>query len=153
MAGPALHQTEAAVKTALVRILVIIDCQMPFARHHGAIALRFQGFSNRHHAIMQLGAIFQMPLLIFGMQMMHGADAGSVIADAGHQHGAGRRAGGSDVKIGHESAVLGQRVKGRGLNATAEPAHIRPAHIIGDDDDEVRFFVRRRKWGRHHGDQ
>ena len=66
------------------------------------------------------------------------ADTGEVIVDAGHQHGASRRAGEACIEVCQQHALTGQPIDIRRGNLGTEDTEIAEAEVVGDDQQDVR---------------
>ena len=114
--------------------------QMPLAHDAGDVAGRFQAIGQGGLGDGQpLGAAARIELV-----------AEAVLVAAGQQPRAGRRAVGSGyISVGEPHPGGGQPVQvRRGDILTAVEAHVRIAHVIADNDQDVRFLRLRGPAGR-----
>ena len=75
-----------------------------------------------------------------GIGVDHTGNTGAVLVATGHQSGTSRAADiAAGVEVGEFHPLLGHAVQMRGVDFTAVAARIAVAHVIGHDDDEVRF--------------
>jgi len=105
------------------------------------IARLFQDFRHRHHTVVQVTFIAGFPFLHRPGEFIHITKARNMVIAAAEQHRAGRRAGGAYVKMGRADSTAGERVDVGCFDLAAEAAHIRIAHVIGDDEKDVGFLV------------
>ena len=118
------------VKTSLERQVVMLPlAQVPLAHHPGGVT----GFAERFGD----GALVGQHA-VFGR--VGGPDHGAVLPGvaAGHQAAPGGRTDGLDVKLGELHAFAGDAVDVRcGHLGAAGEAHLVPAHVVGEEDDDV----------------
>ncbi|MNF68513.1 hypothetical protein D3C84_503720 [compost metagenome] len=73
---------------------------MPFASYVGLITRIPQQAGNSDRVVAQYTTVTRLAQMFSGHSFWHVADAVAMIIDPGKQHGAGRRAGRRDMKIG-----------------------------------------------------
>ena len=123
--------------------------EMPLADHHRLIATGFGHLGQRHLVGMQADAV--------GREEHTGhADARAVAAgqEAGPRHRADRRR----VEAREAHAFRGEPIQvGRAQGLVAEGADVRVAHVVDEEDDDVRgsgrFCGERREAGEEEGEQ
>jgi hypothetical protein len=112
--------------------------EVPLAYHVRVVATVAQQRRHRHHPIVQMAFVAWLAELVVGLDLEHVAEAGEVVVDAGHQHGAGRRAGGPDVEVREVHSRVGEPVQVRGLDLAAEGADVTESQVVGQQDEDIR---------------
>ena len=136
-AGP-VEQREVALEAARPRNLLGRLAQVPLADHVGVVARVLEQLRKRCHPVVQIALVAVHAPLVGRRPLVHVAQTVEVRVDAAEQHRARRRAAGVGVEVGEAHARLGQRVEVRRADLAAERAHVGEAHVVGEDDDDVR---------------
>ena len=162
----ARHEAETFVKALVLRPRALGGAEVPLAEVHRVVALVLQhlgdeGLGQGHAQGVHLGRVLDLSgvegrpdqsarLLRRADKSLEGhgrwselkAETGGVAA--GHDRGAGRGAGGvAVIAVGEADALLAQRVDVRCRDSPAgDPAAVEgdvvEAHVVGEDDDDVR---------------
>ena len=138
VAAGAVEQREVALEAARRRNLVGRLAQVPLADHVGVVARVLEQLRQRGDTVVEVALVAEHAALVGRRPLVHVAQAVEVRVDAAEQHRARRRAAGVGVEVGEAHAVLCQGVEVRRANLAAERAHVGKAHVVGEDDDDVR---------------
>ena len=125
------------LETAPKRILIRGHAQVPLAGHVGVIARVLQQPGDRDDLVIQVALVSRHTVLVRQVVFGHRAQAVEMIVDAGHQQGAGRRAGHLGVEAGETRTFRSQGVQIRRLDLAAECAEVTVPQIVGDDQKDV----------------
>ncbi len=146
--GAALGQDERIFKPIGRRQTLLRVPEVPLAGHVGVITGIAQHGGNGYGATVQPSLVPRFATLIVGDQFSHIAQADYVVVHAGHQHAAGRRAHGTHVKVQELISLAGQAINVGRKDLAAVHTRVGPAHVISDDQQDVRPLVLR--CGSHH---
>ncbi|MNO70235.1 hypothetical protein D3C76_611100 [compost metagenome] len=133
----ALQQGERLLETTLIRPLVRLQAQVPFADHEGAVAALFQQFGDRIGTLVQITLVPRLAPLKGLQGFRHGTEAGEVVVGAGHQHRARNRTGRRGVQVGELQAIPGQLIQGGRIDFAAVAAQVGITQVIGDDQQDI----------------
>ena len=139
--SPATDRAVEAVEPALAWPVVVFGercgvaagCDVPFADRIVPVSCRTQDLGEGRGVCVEVAAVAGS-LVVFD----HVADSGLVWVEPGEKRGAGRAASRRVVKPGEAQPARGERIKRRGGDFTPVTTRIRIAHVVGDDDDNVR---------------
>ncbi|MNC39655.1 hypothetical protein D3C75_883250 [compost metagenome] len=133
----ALQQGKRLLEAALIRSLVRLQTQVPFADHEGAVAALFQQFGDRIGTLVQIALVTRLAPLKGLQGFRHGAESGEVVVRAGHQHRAGDRTGRRGVQVGELQTIPGQLIQGGRIDFAAIAAQVGIPQVIGHDQQDI----------------
>src|SRR5437868_3665439 len=106
---------------------------MPFADHRGAISGSSQRFGDGDAPARKLTAVRRLAKVL-----AHRADADLMRILPRQQRSPRRAAARVVVELAEAHAALRERINVRRVNLTAVASEIGEAHVVGDDEDDVR---------------
>ena len=128
---------EGFVESLLVRAVLGIVAQVPFAEDATDVAGLAQVFGKRDFGQVHVGGL-----------AIHVGDARAEVVAAGHQRRPRRRADRADVELREFRGLAGERVDLRRLDVrVAVASHIAVAQIVDEEQDDVRSADRLRRLG------
>ena len=135
----AVELVEAALDGPVVLGAVGLDVarHVPFADGVRAVSGRAHHLANRQAVVIQF-AMVAGAVVILG----HVADARHVRVEARQQRGAGGAATGAVVELGEAQALRRERVEVGRLDLPAVAADVGPAHVVREDDQDIRAWSR-----------
>ena len=138
VAAHPVEQREVALEAARGRDLGRLLAQVPLADHVGVVAGVLEELRQRGDAVVEVALVAVQAHLVRRRKLAHVAEAVEVRVDAGEQHRPGGGAARVGVEVREAHALPGQRVEVRRLDLAAEHAHVGEAHVVAEDDDDVR---------------
>ena len=145
VAGAAGQQHEGALESPRGGPLSLLHPQVPLARHVGVVAGLLQQRRDGDDAVREVAFVARLVLLVGVGFSEHGAEAGGMGVDAGEQHRARGRARGRDEEAREQQARARERVEVRRADLAARDAQVRVAEVVGDDQQDARARVSRRR--------
>ena len=142
VAAHPVEQREVALEAARGRDLGRLLPQVPLADHVGVVAGVLQELRQRGDAVVEVALVAVQAHLVRRRKLAHVAEAVEVRVHAREEHRPGGRAARVRVEVREPHAALGQGVEVRRLDLAAERAHVGEAHVVAEDDDDVRPAVR-----------
>ena len=133
---------EGAVEAPLFRAGLRREAEVPFAGHVGSVARVLQQGGEGGDALVQVAFVAGHAFLIGREFLGEVAEPGEVAVHAAQQHGAGGGAGRGGDELAQFHALFGQGIEmGRG-DFAAEAAQVGEAHIVNDNQEDVRRGIR-----------
>ena len=111
---------------------------MPFARHVSSVACILQQSGHSHHVVAQHALVMGVDPLLRRDEFRDIRHPGQVTVDPGQQHGPRWGTVGRRVVIAEADALIRQGVECRRVDLAAVGRQIGEAHIIGQDQHDVR---------------
>ena len=135
----AVEPIEAALDwpVGVIRLQTLGRSDMPLASHVGAITCGPQHLGHRDRFPAQL-----TPITVEARVALHQADAGLMGIQAREQRSARGTTPRRVVELREADAVFRQRVQTRRGDFRAVAANVRIAHIVGENDHDVRLLLR-----------
>jgi len=126
-------RVERALEAARPRCDAVVLAHVPLAAHDREVARRPQHLGDGHAATVEAALVARLALVLG-----HVADARLVRVETGQQRGARRAAARGVIELREAQAVRRERVEIRRRNLAAVAAEVGEAHVIHEDDDDVR---------------
>lgn len=130
------NETVGVIESTIDRPVRALFSDVPFPGKEGAVADGFEDFGQGDTAIIEI-ALIRARGAIAGIH--HAAHSSLVGIEAGEEGCAGRTTAGSIVELTKADSLGGERVENGGFDLPSVAAEVRPAEVIGQDDEHIGF--------------
>jgi hypothetical protein len=139
-----VNRSKKAIKSTLPRpvrsvgifqFIAPVGCDMPFPCHVGSIASWFESLGNGDALPVEFS-------LVRGKAVVpgHVTHSSLVRVESRKQRSTCRAAAAGVVELGEANAIFCERIEVRGFDLASVATDIGPSHVIGHDQDDIRFF-------------
>ena len=132
-----VQQREITLETPRPRNLVRRFSKMPLAGHVSVVTGLFKQLRQGYDRIVEVAFVAGFAFLIGRSPFVHVTQPVEMGVDSGEHRRAGGRTTGMRVELGEAYAVVGQCIQVRCFDFTAERPHVRIAHIVCQDNDDI----------------